>query len=217
MKRKIVDKKYLKKYCDYLIKGIYAGLMIGIGGTVYLSVKDSVTGSFLFSIGLLMICMYGMNLYTGKVGYILINKINYTIELLLSLIGNFIGTFIVGRLILLTRFSNIQVRALEISNLKLNDNLVSILVLSIFCGMLMYIAVNNYKKANNEIGKYVGIFMCVMVFILCGFEHCVANMYYFTVASVWSWKTLLYLLIMVLGNSIGSIIIAFFYNLNYKN
>ena len=85
-----------------------------------------------------------------------------------------------------------------------------------FCGMLIYIAVNNYKKINTEIGKYVPIFLCVMVFILCGFEHCVANMLYFTVAQVWSWNTLLYVLVMVLGNSVGSIIIAWFYNLYYK-
>ena len=118
---------------------------------------------------------------------------------------------------LLTRFSNISARALTMSNAKLGDNLLSIFVLAMFCGVLMYIAVNNYKKAQNEIGKYIGIFMCVMVFILCGFEHCVANMYYFTVASAWSLKTFLYLLIMILGNSVGSILIAFFYNMYYKN
>ena len=71
-----MKKKDLKKYVDFLLKGIYAGLMIGIGGTVYLSVENTIIGSFLFSIGLLMICMYGMNLYTGKIGYILINKID---------------------------------------------------------------------------------------------------------------------------------------------
>ena len=212
-----MKKKEIKKYLDYFIKGIYAGIMIAIGGTVYLSVSNTVAGSFLFSIGLLTICMYGMNLFTGKVGYVLINKANYLIELLFSLFGNFVGTVIVGRLILLTRYNSISQRALTISNLKLNDNLLSIFILSAFCGMLMYIAVNNYKKASNEIGKYAGIFMCVMVFILSGFEHCVANMYYFTVADVWSLKSLLYMLIMVLGNSVGSIIIAFFYNLYYKN
>ncbi len=212
-----MKKKDIKKYVDYLIKGIYAGIMIGIGGTVYLSVQNTVAGSFLFSVGLLMICMYGMNLYTGKIGYILINKINYIYELLLSLLGNFIGTFIVGRLILLTRYSSISARALTISNLKLTDNLLSIFVLSLFCGILMYLAVNNYKKVSGEIGKYIGIFMCVMVFILCGFEHCVANMYYFTVANVWSLKAFLYLLVMILGNTCGSVLIAFFYNLYYKN
>ncbi|MBR4178507.1 MAG: formate/nitrite transporter family protein [Bacilli bacterium] len=210
-------KKKVKKYLDFLIKGLYAGIMIGIGGSIYLSVENPVIGSFLFSIGLLMICMYGMNLYTGKIGYILINKFEYVYELLLSLLGNFIGTFFVAKMLLFTRVAKISERALAMSNVKLNDNLLSIFILSVFCGMLMYIAVNNYKKSTNEIGKYIGIFMCVMVFILCGFEHCVANMYYFSVASVWTWKTLLYLLIMVLGNSVGSIIIAFFYNLYYKN
>ena len=208
--------KKFKKYADFLIKGIYAGLMIGIGGVAFLSLKNPIAGSFFFSVGLLTICMYGMNLYTGKIGYILINKLEYVWELLLSLLGNFIGTFIVGKVMLLTR-TGISKRAVTVVASKLNDNLLSIFILSVFCGMLMYIAVNNYKKINTEIGKYIGIFMCVMVFILCGFEHCVANMFYFTAASAWTWKTLLYLLVMILGNSVGSIIIAFFYNMYYKN
>ena len=81
----------------------------------------------------------------------------------------------------------------------------------------MYIAVNNYKNSKNEIGKYIGIFMCVMTFILCGFEHCVANMFYIVAAKMLSLKSLLYLLIMILGNSCGSILIALFYNRYYKN
>ena len=212
-----MKKKDVKKYADFLIKGIYAGIMIGIGGCAYLSLESSIAGSFFFSIGLLMICMYGMNLYTGKIGYILINKFEYVYELLLSLFGNFIGTFLVARALMLTRISTIATKATKMSFVKLSDGKLSIFILSIFCGMLMYIAVNNYKKSTNEIGKYVGIFMCVMVFILCGFEHCVANMFYFSVADVWNLKTFLYLLIMVLGNSFGSIIIAYFYNLYYKN
>ncbi len=207
----------MKKYVDYLIKSIFAGIMIGIAGTVYLRVDNNIVGSFLFSIGLLVICMYGMNLYTGKVGYILINKVNYIYELLITIAGNFIGTFLVAKLVLLTRFKDVSDKALEIVNLKLNDNLFSIFILSILCGVLMYIAVNNYKKINNEIGKYSCIFMCVMVFILCGFEHSVANMYYISVANLLSLKSLLYILIMILGNSVGSILIALYYNRFYKN
>lgn len=210
-------KRNVKKYVDFLIKGIYAGIMIGIGAVVLLSNSNNVLGAFFFSIGLLMICMYGMNLYTGKIGYILINKFDYVYELFYSLIGNFIGTFLVGKAVLLTRISGISEKANTISLIKLNDSLLSIFILSIFCGMLMYIAVNNYKKVNNDFGKYLSIFMCVMVFILCGFEHCIANMAYFTIGGVWSFNTLLYLIIMILGNTVGSIIIAFFYNRFYKN
>ena len=207
----------MKKYVDYLIKSIFAGIMIGIAGTVYLRVDNNIVGSFLFSIGLLVICMYGMNLYTGKIGYIFINSFNYIYELLVTIIGNFIGAFLVARLVLLTRFKGVSEKALEIVNLKLNDNLLSIFILSILCGVLMYIAVNNYKKINNDIGKYSCIFMCVMVFILCGFEHSVANMYYISVANLLSLKSLLYILIMILGNSVGSILTALYYNRFYKN
>ena len=76
----------------------------------------------------------------------------------------------------------------------------------------MYIAVNNYKKENDVIGKYMTIFMGVMAFILCGFEHCVANMFYFSIAGTFSLKVFAYLLVMILGNSVGSVIIAWYYN-----
>lgn len=209
-------KKY-KNYIDYLIKSIFAGIMIGIAGTVYLRVDNNLFGAFLFSIGLLVICMYGMNLFTGKVGYVLINKFNYIYELLITIVGNFIGTFLIARLVLLTRFKSISDKAVNLVNLKLNDNLLSIFILSMLCGILMYIAVNNYKKINNEIGKYSCIFMCVMVFILSGFEHSIANMYYISVANMINLKSLLYILIMLLGNSVGSILIALYYNRFYKN
>ena len=200
----------MKKYLDFLIKGIYAGILISIGGIAYLAIENKVAGSFIFSFGLLTVCMYSFNLFTGKVGYLLINKINYLLELLISLIGNFLGTFIVGNLIRLTRFSNYIEIAKNIVDVKLNDSILSIFILAIFCGMIMYIAVNNYKKGKDVIGKYITIFMGVMAFILCGFEHCVANMFYFSIAGIFSFKVLYYLLVMVLGNSLGSIIIAFY-------
>ena len=206
----------MREYLGYFIKGIYAGLMISIGGIVYLSVPNPVAGSFLFSIGLLMVCMYKMNLYTGMIGYILVNPPKYILTLLISLIGNLCATLLVGQLMRFTRLDIID-RATSMVNVKLGDNLFSIFILAMFCGMLMYIAVNNYKTSKNEIGKYIGIFMCVMTFILCGFEHCVANMFYFSVSNILSFKVLLYLIIMILGNSVGSVIISFFYNMYYKD
>ena len=200
-----------------LVKGIFAGTMIGIGGIVYLNSANSFIGACLFSVGLLTICIYKMNLFTGMVGYILINKKSYILKLSSTIIGNFIGTFICALGITFTRISTISSKARNLVDIKLNDNYLSVFILAIFCGILMYIAVNNYKKVGTEIGKYIGIFMCVMTFILCGFEHCIANMAYITIANAWSWKALLYVLIMILGNSFGAILIAYFYNLYYKN
>ncbi len=181
----------LKKNINILFKGIYAGMMIGIGGTVYLSISNSIIGAIFFSVGLLTICIYKMNLYTGMIGYIIENKLNYIVTLLLTLIGNFIGTMITSLLVLNTRIANLSVRAKEISSIKINDNYLSIFILSIFCGMLMYIAVNTFKKEKDSIVRYLAIFICVIVFILSGFEHCIANMYYISLAKLWSLKAVL--------------------------
>lgn len=198
----------MKYNIEILIKSILAGIMIGIGGTIYLSLDNKIVGSILFAIGLFIIVVYSFNLYTGKVGY-LINNFNkkYIRELIITLIGNFIGTFFVGFILRYTRIYNmISEKAKTLADIKLNDTLISILILSFFCGILMYLAVNTYKEVK-DIGKYLAVFLGVIVFILCGFEHCIANMYYFSVSSTWSLNTLLYLLVMILGNSLGGILI----------
>ena len=148
-----------------------------------------------------------MNLYTGKVGYVIYEKPKYLITVLMSLIGNYIGTFVVGLLVKLTRLDIID-KARVISNIKLNDSLISIFVLSIFCGMLMFIAVNNYKNGKDTIIKYLSIIMCVMVFILSGFEHSIANMGYFLISGIYTLKSYIYILVMVLGNAAGAILVS---------
>lgn len=198
----------MKYNIEILIKSILAGIMIGIGGTIYLSLDNKIVGSILFAIGLFIIVVYSFNLYTGKIGY-LINNFNkkYIRELIITLIGNLIGTLFVGFILKYTRiYTMISEKAKTLADIKLNDTLISILILSFFCGILMYLAVNTYKEAK-DIGKYLAVFLGVIVFILCGFEHCIANMYYFSVSSTWSLNTLLYLLVMILGNSLGGILI----------
>ena len=191
-----------------LVKSIIAGVMIGIGGTVYLSVENKVVGSVLFAIGLFAIVVYGFNLYTGKIGYLVTNfNFKYIKELVITLVGNFIGTFFVGFILRYTRiYSLISEKAKALVDIKLDDNIISILILSFFCGILMYFAVNSYKELK-DVGRYIAIFLGVIVFILCGFEHCVANMYYFSVSSSWCLNDFLYLLIMILGNSLGGMLI----------
>lgn len=182
--------------------------MIAIGGTVFLSIENKVIGASLFSIGLFGVLIYSLNLYTGKIGYLITNfNLKYVKELAITIIGNFIGACSVGFILRYTRiYDNIYSKALILANTKLNDNLLSIFILSIFCGLLMYFAVNGFKK-QTDFGKYLVVYLGVAVFILCGFEHCIANMYYFSVADIWSLKTLGYTGIMVLGNSLGSFII----------
>ena len=183
------------------LPAVLAGICIGIGGTVYLSLENKIVGSILFAVGLYTICINGLNLFTGKVGYLVNNRPAYLLDLLLIWLGNLVGTALTAALLLCTRISlgNVLPTVEAMCQTKLADGFLSLFILGIFCGALMFIAVDGYKKVNNPL---IMVF-CVSVFILCGFEHCIADMFYFTLARVWSVDTLLRTVVITLGNAVG--------------
>ncbi|MDE6764052.1 MAG: formate/nitrite transporter family protein [Oscillospiraceae bacterium] len=201
----------MKKYIDILLKAILTGIAIGIGGTVYLSCENKVVGAFLFGTGLFTILTFGFMLFTGKVGYAVENKPAYLIDLVIIWTGNLIGTALTAGLVLLTRIGGgISEKAAALCDAKLSDTIVSVFILAFFCGMLMFIAADGYKNIKNSAGQMLAVFLPVMTFILSGFEHCVANMYYFTAGGAWSGKGFLYMIVMTLGNAAGGILIPLF-------
>lgn len=201
----------MKKYIDILLKAILTGIAIGIGGTVYLSCENKVAGAFLFGTGLFTILTFGFLLFTGKVGYAVENKPSYLLDLAVIWVGNLIGAMLTGGLVLLTRIgAGISEKAAALCSVKFGDSLPSIFILAFFCGILMFIAADGYKNIKNPAGQMLAVFLPVMTFILSGFEHCVANMYYFTAAKAWSGNALLYMLVMSLGNAAGGILIPMF-------
>lgn len=189
------------------LDSILGGMCIGIGGVVFLSCESKVVGAVFFCLGLFAICTFGFNLFTGKVGYVFQRPLRYTGFVLSVWLGNLIGTGVVGYAVRATRIAGIAEKAAGMCQTKLDDSLVSIFILSVFCNILMFIAVDGFRNNPHEIGKYIGIFLGVTVFILCGFEHCVANMFYFSVANAWSGRTVLYLLVMSVGNACGGVLI----------
>lgn len=194
----------MKKVIDIFLRAVMTGFAIGIGGVAFLSCDNKYIGSFLFGTGLFVILSFGFNLFTGKVGYLVENKPSYLGDLVLIWLGNLAGTVIMGGMILCTRVGGgLYEKASKICETKFNDNLTSIFFLAFFCGMLMFIAADGFKKIENPVGKMLAVFLPVMAFILSGYEHCIANMFYFTVAGVWSANTLLYLAVMSLGNAAG--------------
>lgn len=199
----------MKRFIDIFLRALLTGFAIGIGGTVFLSCDNKNLGAFLFGTGLFVILSFGFNLFTGKVGYAVENKPSYILDLVIIWLGNLAGTVIMGGMILCTRIKGIGEKAADICAVKFNDDLLSIFILAIFCGMLMFIAADGYKKIQNPVGQMLAVFLPVIVFILSGFEHCIANMFYFTVARVWSANTVLYLLVMTAGNAVGGMFIPF--------
>lgn len=184
------------------IKAILAGILIGLCGFAYLSIDNKYIGAFLFSFGLLTILIKGYNLFTGK-AHLWINDINNfnNIKLLaIILLGNIIGSFIMGKLV--SYCIGISTNALW--EIKLSYSFTKTLLLAIFCGMLMYLAVTNWSLTKNPIC----VIMPIMIFILAGCEHSIANVFYLgLVDKEYLASCIVYIVVNILGNIIGSTIL----------
>ena len=180
------------------MRAILAGMMIGVGGCVYLSCDVKWVGAILFAIGLFTIFSFRFDLYTGKVGYIPDNPLStYLPYLVIVILGNFVGTLIVG---LMMPLESAEVLA----NVKLdNAEPLQVLFKGVLCGLLMFIAADSYKNTKS----FLATFLCVPVFILSGFEHSIADMFYISSAMMWNMDTFLFTLAILFGNLIGCCLI----------
>ncbi len=184
-------------------KAVFAGIAISTGGIIYLTLENHIVGSFLFAIGLFTIYTFGFNLYTGKVCYILNEKPRYLLTVLVVYLGNFAGTAGCGYLFRQTKLSRLVGHTSELVDGKLSDTLFSTFIMATMCGMMMCIAVIGFQTIKDSVGKHLALILPIMVFILSGFEHSIADMFYFSMADAWSSKAFLYIIIISLGNLVG--------------
>ncbi|SEA82540.1 Formate/nitrite transporter FocA, FNT family [Pseudobutyrivibrio sp. ACV-2] len=200
------------KYSKTFLTAVLAGFLIGIGGMIYLSVDNKIVGSALFSIGLFVVLTYNLSLFTGKICYVLVRERKRNIiNVIITWCGNFLGTMILSLIILNTRSgSGIKDKALAVCQIKNTDSYLSLFWLGFLCNIFIFLAVDEFKKNEHVLGKYLAIFLCVMGFILSGTEHCVADMFYYNVAQFYSVDMVMRLLIITLGNTIGGICSNFF-------
>lgn len=200
------------KYISFFADGITSGIFLCIGCTVNLSVNSSLAGSFLFSLGLCAIIAFKFGLYTGKAGYMAVSPPSYIIEVILTLFGNIAGAALGGTLLNLTKLGGeISSAAANIISAKVADAPLSIFILAVFCGILMFTAVEGNKRTSEK-GDFIGaLFMVVlpvMVFILCGFNHSIADFSYFFISRCADTaKFLPYAAIVILGNACGCMFI----------
>lgn len=195
------------KRLKVFVSGMLAGVCIAIGGTVFLSLDNKVLGAFLFTAGLFTICTQGLHLFTGKVCYIFEKDKSYALDIPFIWLGNLAGTWGTAQMVRCTRIgAALAEKAAGLCETKLGDSLISIFLLAIFCNILIYIAVEGFNKIPHEVGKYLALFFGVVVFILCGFEHCIADMFYFSMAGAWSSCAVVRLFVITMGNAVGGII-----------
>lgn len=191
------------------IAAVSAGIMIAIGGSVYLASDNRVVGAVFFSVALLSICYKGYGLFTGRVGYFPERFSTRELKGLgMTLLGNAVATLLIGTAVCYgmpavgsgTALSTV---ALVAVTSKLTMPWYSVLLRAVLCGILMYLAVSIYREKNTALG----IFFCVPTFILAGFEHSVADMFYVAAAGELTLDALAFLVLVIGGNAIGGMLL----------
>lgn len=187
----------MNSYFIYNVRnGFLAGIFIGIGCVANVVSNNAILGPFLFSLALLSICILQLKLCTGVFGYI--ENFKNVKDSFIILLSNIVGVLFFCHII--TSFSSIDVDTSIIVNNKLNEVWYDALVRGIGCGILIYTAVECFKQFKNPLV----VIMPVMGFIICGFDHCIANYAYMVMNDVyWSNNMICW----IIGNLIGSLMI----------
>lgn len=182
----------MKRKIEILNKSIGAALLISLGNYALLKLGNPI-GPIIFAFGLLGVCYMNLNLFTGKCGFLISDKIKIT-DLLIILFTNLIAGYLIGLM-----YSTLDTTVFNTATQKVKtwDLSLTFFIKSVLCGVIMYIAVYMYKK-----GTPLGIIFGIPLFIFCGFQHCIANIVTLGVARTFD----LSIVICVIGNFIGSLI-----------
>ncbi len=180
-----------------LVLSFFAGMLVALGAvassTAAQGLPDAGTARFvtgaIFPVGLMMVVLLGTELFTGNalmVSAVIARKITM-VQLLrnwaLVYVGNFCGA--VALAWLMAAFGQLDigggtlaVYTAKVAAAKCSLPWMNAFVLGIFCNLLVCIAIYLGNTAHDTAGKILGIFFPIMAFVVAGFEHCVANMYY---------------------------------------
>lgn len=229
-----------------LILAVLAGAFIALGGALatiagsgFVGMQSNLVKGAVFPLGLILVVVCGAELFTGNC-LLVAPLMNRDVKVLPTLkswgvayIGNFIGAVIIAVLVVYSRslgapsVDNPSAAALATvgtAAAKCNAGFGYTLLKGILCNMLVCLAVWAAMASKKAAGKIMAVYLPVFAFVVCGFEHSIANMYYITsglmasaeygitAAGVNFGNGLLYnILPSTLGNIIGGALIALAY------
>lgn len=203
-----------REILSFFMLSVFAGIMIGLGGTASLLAQINVegvgrvVGAIMFSLGIYAIVIFDMKLFTGMTSDIPELGLKNSWRLALCFIGNTLGVLIVGVLVDFTALSSIKVLGTAIITQKLASDtwVVSTLCSSILCGILITLSVKSYKYTKTKgLSATIGVIFPIVVFAFCGFDHSVANTLYFFHYGEFSLQIASYVLLTILGNILGGV------------
>lgn len=177
-----------------LLMSMMAGLYIALGAQGFIVSYDNIfIRASVFPVGLMLIIIVGGELFTGNclMTFSFIQKKisfkNYANTLIQVFFGNFIGSLIV---VFLLYFGGVYRNPIfaetivKIAKAKISLSFMEALCKGILCNILVSLGVWFATTAKDTTGKLLGCWFPVMLFVLCGYEHCVANMFYLPLAKI---------------------------------
>lgn len=190
-------KKANLKWWKQLLLGILAGVFIALAGNassvagygvVSVGTGKMVSGA-LFGTGLIMVLLAGAELFTGNCMIsmaVLEKKVKVSAmirNLIIVYIGNMIGGVGYSFLMSLTTQMNMDggklgAYAINAAAGKCTIDFLPAFIMGIFCNVLVCIAVWVSYASKDVVGKIVAMFFPIWIFVVSGYEHCVANMYF---------------------------------------
>ena len=93
--------------------------------------------------------------------------------------------------------------AVEICTRKMGEEF-ALIPLAILCNVMIYTAVYSYKNRRSAVRMF-GLYFSTMIFVLCGFEHCVANAFYFALAGMVDGSAVMFLIKNAIFNAVGGV------------
>lgn len=179
----------------YFISAMVAGMFIAFGGFVTFTVGGVLTaaGSTItkvvmgisFASALSLVVMAGAELFTGN-NFVMASasfakEVSWaeTVKLwVVCYVGNLAGSLLAAVLFHLTGLPTGTVGEYfaTVAATKMSGTAVNLLVKGILCNTMVCLAVWCGSKMKSESGKLIMILWCIYVFMVCGFEHSIANM-----------------------------------------
>ena len=228
---------YRNNRLGYTMSSMLAGMFISFGSFASMTIGGIATSAdskdvkilvaFVFSAALSLVITAGCELFTGNnlVLAASAKRKDFSIlELssmwLLCYVGNLIGSWILILVFQTTGLTgNESISQFFASTAEIKTHLTALQLLSrgILCNACVCLAVWCSVRLKNEVARLIMVFWCIMIFMLCGFEHCIANMSIIGVAllnscghsvtiSGYIWN----LLFVTLGNIIGGVLFVEF-------
>lgn len=187
----------------YMTSALSAGIAVALGSYAYIATESRYLGGFLFSFGMLVVCIFQLPLYTGRISYVGKGGPRPR-DFLTMLPMNILGAVLVGLLSYPVKGgADVQLIVQD----KLNQPFLQNFMTAMLCGAVIFCIVHIFRHSKDPVGRYLGILLGVPVFVISRMENSIPDVFYVTAAlkqyGYFELRSLPFLLTVLVGNGLG--------------